>query len=43
MNEIDDRRARLSPEKRALLEKRLKGLSAVTAEVKPPDEPERDT
>ncbi|HKI03179.1 MAG TPA: class I SAM-dependent methyltransferase [Thermoanaerobaculia bacterium] len=45
MNEIDDRRARLSPEKRALLEKRLKGLSAIaaaTAEAKPPAEPERE-
>ena len=42
MNEIDDRRARLSPEKRALLEKRLKGLSAVAAEARPPAEPERE-
>lgn len=45
MNEIDDRRARLSPEKRALLEKRLRGISAMaaaTAEVKLPAEPERE-
>jgi hypothetical protein len=28
LNEIEDRRARLSVEKRALLEKRLEGLTA---------------
>ncbi len=41
MNEIEDRRARLSVEKRALLEKRLKGLSAAAAvaEARPAAEP----
>jgi SAM-dependent methyltransferase len=41
LNEIEDRRARLSAEKRALLEKRLKGLSAAAAvaEARPAAEP----
>ena len=32
MNDHEDRRAKLSAEKRALLEKRLKGLTAAAAE-----------
>jgi SAM-dependent methyltransferase len=40
LNEIEDRRAKLSVEKRALLEKRLKGLTAAAAtEARPPAEP----
>jgi SAM-dependent methyltransferase len=38
LNEIEDRRAKLSVEKRALLEKRLRGLTAAAAE-KPVHEP----
>jgi SAM-dependent methyltransferase len=36
LNGIEDRRAKLSAEKRALLEKRLKGLTAAAAEPRPP-------
>jgi hypothetical protein len=38
LNGIDDRRAKLSAEKRALLEKRLKGLTVAAAEPQPPVE-----
>jgi len=47
LNEIEDRRARLSVEKRALLEKRLKGLTAAAAtpvaEPRPAAEPKPET
>jgi hypothetical protein len=36
LNGIEDRRATLSAEKRALLEKRLKGLTVAAAEPRPP-------